>query len=128
MKSVAELSPTEREAAIRDELLSGNVPAFLRRFVAIHTRSKISDDSELSVTYEVAPDYLCVGSDEDYVRVPMTPMTAQAVADSFGCTLPTRKMVNDIYDQAQVKLSPLPLTEDRTTVTTFLQHNGLIDW
>jgi hypothetical protein len=37
-------------------------------------------------------------------------------------------MVDDIYDQAPVKLAPLPLTEDRETVTTFLQHNGLIEW
>ncbi len=128
MKRVAGLSPSRREAAIRDELLSGNVPGFLRRFVAIHTRAKISDDSELSVIYEVAPDYLCVGSDDDFVRVPMTPMTAKTVADAFGCALPTRKMVDDIYDQAAIKLGPLPLTEDRTTVTTFLQHNGLIEW
>jgi hypothetical protein len=128
MKSVADLSPSKREAAIQDELLSGNVPAFLRQFVTIHTSTVVGDDVEVTASYEVAPDYLAVGSDDDYVRVPMTPMTAQAVADAFGCTLPTRKMVNDIYDQAEVKLAPLPLTEDRTTVTTFLQHNGLIEW
>ncbi|MEZ6189965.1 MAG: hypothetical protein R3C45_01575 [Phycisphaerales bacterium] len=128
MKSVADLAPADRETAIRDELLRGNVPNFLRRFVAIHTRSKIADDSEVSATFEVSPDYLAVGSDEDFVRVPVTPMTAQAVADAFGCTLPTSKMVDDIYDQAPVKLAPLPLTEDRETVTTFLQHNGLIEW
>ena len=128
MKSVADLAPAEREAAIRDELLRGNVPAFFRNFVAIHTRAKIGDDSELSVMFEVSPDYLSVGSDDDFVRVPVTPMTAKAVADAFGCTLPTRKMVDDIYDQAPVKLAPLPLTEDRETVTAFLQHNGLIEW
>lgn len=128
MMSIAELSPVEREAAIKDEVMSGNVPGFLRQFVTIHTRSKISDDSEVSATYEVCPDYLSIGSDDDFVRVPMTPMTAQAVADAFGCTLPTRKMVNAIYDQAPVKLEPLPLTEDRQAVTSFLQHNGLIEW
>ncbi len=128
MKSVADLTPDQRDAAIREELLRGNVPGFLRRFVAIHTRAKLADDSEASATFEVAPDYLSVGSDEDFVRVPVTPMTARAVADAFGCTLPTSKMVDDIYDQAPVKLAPLPLTEDRETVTTFLQHNGLIEW
>ncbi len=128
MKSIAGLSPSDREAAIKDELLRGNVPGFFRRFITIHTRSKISDDSEVSATFEVSPDYLSIGSDDDFVRVPMTPMAAQAVADAFGCTLPTRKMVNDIYDQAPVKLAPLPLTEDRQAVTSFLQHNGLIEW
>lgn len=128
MKSVADLAPADREATIRDELLRGNVPNFLRRFVAVHTRAKVADDSEVSATFEVSPDYLAVGSDEDFVRVPVTPMTAQSVADAFGCTLPTSKMVDDIYDQAPVKLAPLPLTEDRETVTSFLQHNGLIEW
>jgi len=128
MKSVADLSPSEREAAIGDELLRGNVPTFLRRFIVIYTSVAVGDDHEVTASYEVAPDYLAIGSDEDFVRVPMTPMTAQAVADAFGCALPTRKMVNDIYDQAEVKLAPLPLTEDRTSVTTFLQHHGLIEW
>ncbi len=128
MLSVADMSPSEREVAIKAELLRGNIPDFLRRFVTIHTRAKVADDSEVSATFEVSPDYLSIGSDDDFVRVPMTPMTAQAVAEVFGCTLPTRKMVNDIYDQAPVKLAPLPLTEDRQSVPTFLQHNGLIKW
>ena len=128
MRSVADLSTSDREAAIRDELLSGNVPGFLRRFVTIHTLATTGDDVESTAMYEVAPDYLAIGSDDDFVRVPMTPMTAQAVADAFGCTLPTRKMVNDIYNQAEVKLAPLPLTEERTSVTTFLQHSGRIEW
>ena len=128
MKAIESLNTAKREEAIKKELLRGNLPSFMRDFVAVHTRSKIADDSELSVTFDVSPDYLCIGSDSDFVRVPLTPMTAQAVADAFGCSLPTRKMVNDIYDQAPAKLAPLPLTEDRETVTTFLQHNGLIQW
>ena len=42
------------------------------------------------------PDYLAVGSDDDFVRMPMTPQTAQQIADLFGCILPTRKMVDAI--------------------------------
>lgn len=128
MKSIEDLSPVERDLAIREALLRGNVPDFFRKFVAIHTRSKMTNDSELSVTFLASPDYLCVGSDEDFVRVAVTPQTAQVVADAFGCSLPTRKMVDEIYTQATVKLAPLPLTEQRQSVTTLLQHNGLIDW
>ena len=128
MLSIKDMGSAERDAAIREELLRGNVPAFLRSFISVHTRAKIGDDSELSVMFEVMPDYLAVGSDEDFVRVPVTPMTAQAVADAFGCTLPTRMMVDDIYTQAPVKLAPLPLTEERTSTTSFLQHHGLIEW
>ncbi len=128
LKTLATLHHADRDRAIREELLRGNVPDFLRRFVAVHVRAKIADDSELSGICYVSPDYLAVGSDDDFVRVPVTPMTAQAVADAFGCTLPTPKLVDEIYLQAAVKLPPLPLTEDRESVTSFLQHNGLIEW
>jgi hypothetical protein len=73
------------------------------------------------------PDYLAVGADADYVRMPMTPMTAQRIADAWGCALPTRKIVNDIYSQAACKLEPKPLTEARESVVTFEYHNALIE-
>ncbi len=41
--------------------------------------------------------------DDDWARIPLTPMAAQVIADSFHCFLPTRKMVNDIYEQATRK-------------------------
>ena len=37
------------------------------------------------------PDYLAVGSDEDFLRMPMTPASAKVIADAFGCRLPTRE-------------------------------------
>src|SRR4030095_16998647 len=54
------------------------------------------------------------------------PATPHATADAFGCSLPTRKMVNDIYAAAEVKLEPKPLTEQREAVRTFVQHNQII--
>ena len=51
----------------------------------------------------------------------MTPATAQAIADTFECLLTTRKMCDDIYVQATVKLAPSPInpqTTDITLVTT----------
>ena len=73
------------------------------------------------------PDYLAVGSDTDFVRVPMTPMTAARIADAFGCALPTRRIVDEVYRAATVKLEPRPLTKDRESVTTFLEHNRIIE-
>ncbi len=66
------------------------------------------DDFGHLQTYYVTPDYLGIGSDADFVRMPMMPGTAQQIADLFQCILPARKMVNDIYAQAQVKLAPYP--------------------
>ncbi|MEX1740884.1 hypothetical protein WMQ22_25305, partial [Escherichia coli] len=73
------------------------------------------------------PDYLAVGNNQDFIRFPMTPQTAQRIADAFGCSLPTKKMVDAIYQQAQVKREPLPLTERREAVSSFVEHNALIE-
>src|SRR5438105_606332 len=73
------------------------------------------------------PDYLAIGSDEDFVRMPMRPSSATEIARAFDCSLPTRKMVNDIYGNAEVKLEPRPLTEQRAAVRTFVQHNEIIE-
>jgi hypothetical protein len=48
------------------------------------------------------------------------------VAVAFECVLPTRKMVDDIYRRAEVKLEPIPLTQDRESLQTFIFHNVLI--
>jgi hypothetical protein len=53
-------------------------------------------------------DVLCIGQNNDYVRMPMNPHTAQAIANQYDCTLPTRKMVNDIWSAAANKLEPKP--------------------
>lgn len=129
-KSVSRISlllPKEREDAILSEILRGNIPEFLRQFVPITIALLCANGSVQTVTFEAMPDYLAIGSESDFVRMPMTPMTAQKIADRFGCILPTRKMVDLIYEAAEIKLEPHPLTVDREAVTTFAQHNAIIE-
>jgi len=121
-ETIADLPPKAREAAIVDEITRGNIPDFLRKFHTIKTSANGHE-----CIYEATADYLAIGSDDDFVRMPMTPASAQRIADAFGCSLPTRKMVNDIYAQAEVKLEPRPLTEQREAVRTFVQHNAIIE-
>jgi len=92
-----------REANILKEFKEGNIPDFLRNFVELTVSNGID-----SITYKVMPDYLCIGSNYDYVRVPMNPHTAQAIADRYDCTLITRKMTNDIWRASPNKLEPKP--------------------
>ena len=122
MESIADLPPRAREAAIVEEITRGNVPNVLRMFAPIRVTVNGSE-----CVYAVMPDYLSVGSDDDFVRLPMTPQSAAAIAGAFGCTMPTRKMVDDIYAQAGVKLEPQPLTERREAVETFVDHSRIID-
>ena len=138
MMRVADLPWAEREKVLLSEFKAGNLPDFLRGFKTIHVKATDSKGREHTAVYQVMPDYLAVGSNKDFVRTPLTPMTAQAIADAFECpdgsgcslwrhSLPTRKMVNDIYEQAEVKLEPKPLTEKREAVETFIQHNEIIE-
>lgn len=125
--SVAHVPREEREAAVRRELLAGNIPSFLRTFHTVQVAAVGADSVTHTVAYEVMPDYLSIGSDADFVRMPMNPYTAQAFGEAFGFVLPTRKMVNDIWAAAPVHVEPRPLTQDRDSALTFLQHHRIIE-
>jgi hypothetical protein len=126
VKRLLDADPAERERVIAQEILRGNVPDRWRQFVDVEMNAKDAGGTLHKVTLRVDPDYLCVGSDADFVRIPLTPHTAQLIADVAGCMLPTQKMVDDIHRVAAVKLSPAPLTQERESLATFLQHHNLI--
>ncbi|HUQ71920.1 MAG TPA: hypothetical protein VM165_20485 [Planctomycetaceae bacterium] len=124
---IADLPRDEREAVLADEILRGNIPERHRQWQTIPAEFTDDKGKMHTVEYRVAPDYLSVGNDADFVRVPMTPQTAQRIADAFGCSLPTRKMVEDITRHATVRLKPQPMTKDREAASVFLQHHRLIE-
>jgi hypothetical protein len=127
-KQVGALKWDEREPIAQKEILEGNIPAFLKKFVPVST--SITDSSTgktIHAVYYVAPDYLCLDSDDDFARVPLSPMTAQPIADSLHCFLPTRKMVDDIYRAAGVKLEPVPLYAFRDSALIFWHHHLIIE-
>ena len=126
-KLIAAMKWNEREPLIQKEILSGNVPGFLRKMVPVHTSIRDSSGKKINCTYFVLPDYLSIGSDADFARVPMTPMSAQLIADSLHCFLPTRKMVNDIYTSARIRPEPLPMFAFRDSPVSFYQHHLMIE-
>jgi hypothetical protein len=127
-RQVAALSERDRDAAIRDALLGGNLPQFLRSAVPIELIGRVIDGVVTRVTLCVLPDYLSVGTTRDSLLVPMGLDTALAVAEALGFVLPTRRMVDAIYQQAVVRLSPQPLPPgDRMRSTGYyVRHNELV--
>ncbi len=121
------MSLTQRENWIYAQIASGNVPNFLRSLTSVTTNSVINGTSH-TITYFVTPDYLAIGSDTDYFLQPMTPLLGQRLADLLNCSMPTRKMVNDIWTKAPVKLTPatIPPSPEMTTVPIFVQHNNTV--
>lgn len=126
--SVAALGDHERDAAIRRELLSGNLPGFLRRVLPTNLSARLDDGRNVRITLCVLPDYLGLGSDTDFVIVPMGLDSALTVASKFDFMLPTRRIVDLIYRTAEVHLLPQPLpASDRMRSTAYLQqHDALV--
>ena len=117
----------QRESAIKDAILAGNVPSFFSELYDV-----TASWNGHVVVYSVTKEYLCVGVDGDWIRTPLNPITAQAVADGLQCVLPTKKMVDQIHAAAETKLTPQPIPWTQawnsvmTTTQGFLQHETVV--
>ena len=108
MRRTSGLSDADRDRAAVAEIERGNVPSFLARLTPVEIAGGASG-SGVAATLWVTPDYLAIGSDADFVYVPLSYPSATLVADRFGSVLPTAKMVDAIYEQSAHQLPPLPL-------------------
>lgn len=124
---IAALPLQAREDTIFHHVAAGNIPDFLRTLDTITTAKSINGTSH-TLEYYVTPDYLAIGSDDDYFLMPMTPVLAQRIANYLHCTLPTKIMVDQIYAKAAVKLRPQPIPPDADMdkVPRFWQHNDSV--
>lgn len=120
---IQSMGETEREGAIEAALLSGDIPTFLTRFVPVELAGP-----GVRVTLCVAPDYLAVGSDKDFLLVPMRLSTALRVARRYGAVLPTARIVDAVYEQADLRLTPQPLppTDEMRSTAYYSEHNALV--
>jgi hypothetical protein len=87
------------------------------------------DGRTIRATIFVTPDYLAIGSDQDFLRIPMDLHTAAVIAGHFGFVLPTRKMVDAIYENSPRRFQPVPMMpgpEMRSTAY-YLIHNQTIE-
>lgn len=127
-EAIGGLSDDERESRIQHELRAGNIPKFLRALVPIRLRSTAGNGAPVDIVICVAPDYLAIGSNDDFLLMPMRLATALSTAGEFGFTLPTPRMVDAIYAQAAAHFVPQPLpagSEMRSTEYS-LRHNELV--
>jgi len=127
-RNAASFKWQQRDSFVLKEIFSGNLPSFLKKFVPVHVQVKDSLTGKIiNATYYVSPDYLSVGTDNDWARINITPYAAQKIADSFQCFLPTKKMVDDIYKNAKVKLEPVPMYAYRDSTPTMYHHHLIVE-
>jgi hypothetical protein len=66
-------------------------------------------------------------SDWDWVRVAVTPDTAQRIADALGVLLPTDRIADLAHAQADVRLTPHTQYPVTATTAAMLQHHAAIE-
>ena len=127
-KSVLSMSGSKREQAILAQILKGNLPDFLRYLKPVQLIEKLEDGKLTIATIFVTPDYLAIGSDDDFLSIPMNLYTAVEVALNFGFTLPTKKMVDAIFSQSFFHLTPQPMAPGPQMSSTqyYVNHNRKI--
>lgn len=130
MQRIDSLPLSDREEAIYQALTTGNIPDFLRTLVTIRDTCSDANGVLHQVQYQVMPDYLSIGSADDFCRIPMNPHTAQRTASQFGASLITAKISDQIYRHAPQQLEPFyyaPVGRENESVAKFILHNNQIE-
>lgn len=115
----------ERQEAAVAELIRGNLPDHLRQLVPV----PLPLGGDRVATIWVTTDYLAIGSEEDFVRMPLSLPSAREVASAFGMLLPSPEIVDAVYQAAEIKLRPQPMIPgpDMRSSAYYLEHNLIID-
>ncbi len=122
-------SGKKREALILNQVMAGNIPSFLRRLQPVTIKKTMPNGTRTEITLCVMPDYLAVGSNRDFLRIPMGMNAATTIAQRFGFVLPTPKIVDAIYAQTDEHLKPKPMTPGPKMSSTeyYSQHNRMVE-
>ena len=125
-RDIANLVRGERDARTAAAVLRGDIPDFLRRLKPVELNAYSSDGRPLHAVLCVMPDYLAVGSDRDYLRMPMGLKAATTIASRLGFVLPTPRMVDAIYRASHQHLHPQPLRASPAMRSTayFTRHDA----
>lgn len=124
-KTIWNLGPTQqRDDLIYQQCVSGNMPNWMQNFKAITVIEKGN-----TLTYFVSPDVVCVGNDWDFVRISLNGFTAQKLVNQFNCMLPTKKIADQIFLNADLRLMPASMGANFNMITTktLSDHNTIIE-
>ncbi|WP_141734556.1 hypothetical protein [Oligoflexus tunisiensis] len=121
LQSVPEAARSEW---LHEALEAGFMPGFLRQLKEVRSRHA---GHELS--FWVMPDYVAIGDNESYLHAPISGRDALSLAASWNMYLPTRKMVDLIYQQAGVRLPSVWLDIDQIhdPIRLWIDHEERLD-
>lgn len=101
-------SRTKRTQAFIARMASaGDLPNFLRTFVPVWVKEFVTIGGtpvRYQVIYYVMPDFLSVGNETNFIRIPLCASGGQKVAEHYGCLQPTGKMAFQILKQTSNRM------------------------
>lgn len=126
---VMNMSAEERDSVVYKEIADGNLPDSFRQPIYLTDSLQDAEGIRHKVTLCVLPDFLAIGTDTDFLRIPMLPRTAQKLAELYEAILPTRKISDFIHCHSRIKLIPHPMIPDSTmtTIPVFARHDFIIE-
>lgn len=121
IETIDDLDYWDFEEKTKQAILDGNIPDSLRYFKKI----RYQKDGH-TIEFWTLPDYLAIGTDTDYVRIPMGTIVAQQLADTLNCTLPTKFLVDIINDarEGAIEIFPFRPKGDRNMRPITFQDNN----
>lgn len=125
-RQAAAMGWAARDSFIIQQVREGSIPLYLRKFVRVPVVIS-SGKQRIKVVFFVSPDYLSVGNSGDWARVSLTATGAATVLSMLDCFAPSPQLVDRIYQQASVKLMPVPLYAYRDSTPVMWQHHLIIE-
>lgn len=105
--SAIETPSVYRQIALTEELLSGNFPESMLAMSPVVLEGKVSG-IPTQITLLVTNDYLRLGDNSNSLVIPLTNYAAQLIASRWDFILPTKALVDSIWQQSDVQLAPQP--------------------
>lgn len=122
-EAIDHLGAGEREQAVAAELLAGNVPSFLRQLVPVRLGGGTGAREAWAF---VTPDYVCIGGDDDFARMPITMRTTRKLCDAAGALPPTKLLVDTLYAAAPHKVTSPTMSPGSWRLADVLSHHLVI--
>lgn len=122
IRATEEMRAGQREQFFRDQYLAGNIPPRSRTLFPLQFAGG-------RLVLHVTRDYVALGSDTDFVRVPLAKTAAWAVARAADATLPTTRIVDRIYEESSCRVtSPrYGVRDEMATAALYLAHSEEVD-
>jgi len=116
------MSESQYRAAVLGEALAGRVPRVALQLAPV----RVSAGGRSGVFW-CSSMPLCVGTDAEPFHAPLSAPDAQRVADALGMSLPTRRMVDAVHEQAAVRVPFRAFPPPRQSPATYAASSAAIE-